>query len=195
MSEAGSDHLRATVVLLQKGNRFIFYQPGLGVISSGENLEGAYDRFVGARRAFFEDVDRAGLTLTTASPVPVPTGPPGLPARVSVTVELGLFLAKTSIIILLIAAIGAVVSSGVTRSVDRLASTVSQVAEPLKKISMFDIVIKAEDIARDVQGMPDDRKESLRQSIGVLSREFNPIGEAWRNPPLLPGVKTAPAVK
>jgi len=53
----------------------------------------------------------------------------------------------------------------------------------LKPLAMADIADKAADIARDISSLPPEKKELLRQSVGTVSRELSPVGDAWRNPP------------
>ena len=79
-----------------------------------------------------------------------------------------MFLAKTAIFILVLGAIGA---------------TMFATTSGGRPLSMADIADKAAEIARDVSGMPEDKKETLRRSVGVLSRELGPVIDAWRNPP------------
>ena len=179
-----TDRWPLNAVLLEKGGRFFVYDIGLGVIASDESVAGAYEKFANTRRGFIEEVERAGLTVARSS-TPAQSVLPA--TRQGIAAELGPFLVKTCMVVLLVVAIGAFGVSFavgvVTRSIGNLAATASQIAGPLKSISMSDIATKAEDIVRDVQAMPQERKESLRQSIGILSREAEPIVEAWRNPP------------
>jgi hypothetical protein len=92
-----------------------------------------------------------------------------------------MFVAKVAIVLLLVAGLGAAAAIGMKNAVGG------------GGVSMVDIANKAAEIVRDVQAMPPDRKESLRQSIGILSREAAPIVDAWRNPPPLPEPNVDPA--
>lgn len=160
----------STAVLLERGGRFFVYRTNLGIIGSDQTVEGAYRKFAAAKAALVEEAERAGLRV---SPVVAPTR---APARLgqsrdgqrSVLGELAVFFAKTVIFILVIGAVGA---------------TIAMMASGGKPLSAADIADKAAEVARDVSGMPPEKKESLRQSVGVLSRELGPVIDAWRNPP------------
>lgn len=246
MQEARLDHAAPTAVLLERDGRFFVYQPGLALVASGESVEAAYSKFFDARRSFFDEVKRAGLTTDPVSGQPPVVGAAQfLPGRGFVG-ELGLFLAKTSIVLLIVAGVGIAGVTAINRAVDRtvasiapeiartstgvremlpeitseIARTSSGARELLKDlqiavkevqaavkeaqasvkevqsmggISMVDVANKAAVIVQDVEAMPQERKESLRKSVGILSRELSPIIEAWRNPPPLPDPTTAPA--
>jgi hypothetical protein len=162
----------ATAVLLERGGSFFVYEPNLGIIASDETVEGAYRRFTGARLALAEEAERAGLTLSRSF---VPARLPARPARVvagghrGVVAELSLFVAKLGIFFLIVGGIGLGV-----------ATTVGSRGRPL---GMADVADKAAEIARDVSNLPAEKKELLRQSVGVVSRELGPVFDAWRNPP------------
>jgi hypothetical protein len=176
--ETETNRLPFTAILLERDGRFFLYEPGLGVISSAESVEGAYEKFADARRAYVAEVERAGLTAEK-------------PARRSSAVavgqsasrELTLFAGKVGIVLLVIAAIGTPVVVSLSRSIGQVAAAVSEIVAPLKSISLADVSRKAADIARDAQDLSADKKETLRQSVGVISREAAPIIDAWRNPP------------
>jgi hypothetical protein len=158
-------------VLLERGGSFFVYEPNLGIIASDGTVEGAYRRFAGAKIALVEDAERAGLALRRSA---VPARLPARPRRVAtgqrgVVAELSLFVAKIGILFLVVGAIGLAV-----------AKTAGSGGKPL---GMADIVDKAAEIARDVAGLPPEKKESLRQSVGAVSRELGPVFDAWRNPP------------
>jgi hypothetical protein len=179
MSERGNDQSH-TAVLLEKNGRFFFYQPDTGVISSDDSLEGAYAKFASARRKFLDDVEKSGLTLGVPSgAAPVPTGPS---AR-GTAAELKVFLAKTCIVLLVVAVVGGLAATLVARSVSGIAGAINQALAPLKSITLGDVAGKAADVAKDAQSLTKQQKESLRQSIATISRELAPIAEAWRNPP------------
>ncbi len=184
MLEARPDHSPSATVLVENSGQFFCYQPGLALIASDNSVEGAYHKFVGARRDFFEQIARSGLqagrlgsSVETAASMPQPAGR-------GIGADLGLFLAKTGIVLLVITGIGAATAAGVSRLLGGL--------PPVGSISMMDVANKAAMIVRDVQAMPQESKESLRQNVGILSRELAPIVEAWRAPPASEG-KTDPA--
>ena len=189
MSEMLRGNSPLTTVLIEKEGRFYFYQPALGVIASGESVEGAYEKFIGTRHKTLEDVERAGIGITWLSPPAQAAPPTRVAASPGVVRELGMFLAKAGLVLLLIGAMGTLGAIEAKRSVDRLVTTVaggaSGLAEQVKAlttISMVDVANKAAMIVQDVQSMPEERKESLRRSIGLLSHEAAPIVDAWRNP-------------
>jgi hypothetical protein len=172
MAEARQGSGEATAVLLERGGSFFVYEPNLGIIASDGTVEGAYRRFTGARLALAEEAERAGLTLRRSF---VPARLPLRPAQAvpgghrSVVAELSLFVAKLGIFLLIVGGIGLVV-----------AATVGSGGKPL---GMADVADKAAEIARDVSSLPPEKKELLRQSVGVVSRELGPVFDAWRNPP------------
>jgi hypothetical protein len=196
MSAPGSDQSAHSAVLLEKNGRYFFYQPHTGVISSDENIEKAYAKFASARRIFLEEVGQAGLTLG-AAPATQPAASPAGSTR-STAAELRLFLAKTCVVLLIIAIVGGVAGSLVAKSVSGLAAAIDHAIAPLKSITLADVAGKASDVAKDAQSLTKQQKESLRQSIGTISRELGPIADAWRNPPAGPSngnSETAPAQK
>jgi hypothetical protein len=69
------------------------------------------------------------------------------------------------------------------KSIDGVASGVSQALAPFSSIVLADVVRKADDVASDARSLTVEQKESLRRSIGILSRELQPLFEAWRDPP------------
>lgn len=182
MSAPTSNAAPATAVLVEKGGRFFIYEPTLGVIGTDDTVEKAYDNFRNARRAYLDNVAQAGLTF--ASPVAAPSGQAITPRRF--VGELGLFLAKTCIVFVLVGALVVIAADQAGRAVNRLASGVDQVIAPLKSVSLADVVGKAADIAKDAQGLPAEKKEALRRSIGTISLEVAPFFDAWRNPPQVP---------
>jgi hypothetical protein len=162
----------STAVLLERGGSFFVYDPSLGIIASDGTVEGAYRRFTNAKRASVDDAERAGLALrrsVVALPL-VPVRPRrDTPGRRSVVGELSLFVAKLCISFLIVGGIGVVVAMTAGRGG--------------KSLGMADIADKAGEIARDVSGLPPEKKELLRQSVGVVSRELGPVFDAWRGPP------------
>jgi hypothetical protein len=162
--------------------RFFFYQPELGVIASDETITRADEKFLNAKRTFLEDVDRAGLVSERpASAIPVSAPPPR-----SLRSELGLFLAKTCMVFLLLGVIVSLAASVVSHSVENVTSEISASLEKLSRLSLSDIAVKAADIARDAHNMPEERKLLLKDSVSALSREMGPIVDAWRNPQIPP---------
>jgi len=168
------DEASSTVVLLERDGRFFVYETNLGIIGADHTVEGAYRKFGAAKAALIEEAERAGLRigpLVTPAGAPTQIRPAGGGQR-SVLHELAMFLAKTAIFILLVGAIGATIAVAVGRA-----------TSGVKPIGMADIADKAAEVARDLSSLPPEKKNSLRQSIGVLSRELGPVIDAWRNPP------------
>lgn len=149
------------------------------------------------------------------------TGPPARPVRGaavsvvgrSVVGELTMFLVKTLMVLLILGGMGIgggifvaktvgprvlELATGLTTGfTTELKSGAAQVSKQISaatniQFSIADIAKKAEDVVRDVQALPPERKEALRESIGTLSRALEPIVDAWRNPPPMPDDKTAP---
>lgn len=193
------------VVLVEKDGRFVVYQPGLALVASGNSIEDAYGKFAEAKLTFFREIERAGIGMDTAAPRRQ-EGTARVVASRGVFAELGMFVAKTCIVMLLVAGICGVMAIAVKQSIGRLTASlpseigratggVSEFFKSLGSISMVDIANKAAVIAQDVQAMPEERKEALRQSVGILSRELAPIAEVWRNPPPPPVQRTTPELK
>jgi hypothetical protein len=166
-------------MLIEKNGRFFVYEPRLGVISSGESVERAYEKFVGARRDFLTEIARAGLTAgastSAASSAPVLVNRP-------MAGELRLFLVKTCIVLLIIAGVAYAAIIGINQAIAGVGVEIARLGG-VGKLSLADVVSKAEVMAIDARDLPADRKELLRQSVGDLSRELAPIIDAWRNPP------------
>jgi hypothetical protein len=181
MSQRTDDSGRS-VTLVEKNGRFFFFQPGVGVIASDESIENAYQKFLGARDAFWHEVEQAGLTVGSsqraaeAQPVLAATGR-------SVPAELGLFVAKLGIAVGLIGAVGGVV---VTRAAGGVVAAVDRIVGPMTSVSMADVSRKAADVVKDMRSLTDQERETLRQSVGTISREIAPMVDAWRNPPAKP---------
>ena len=184
MSQRTND-LEAEVVLIEKNGRFFVFQPDIGVIASDEKLEGAYGKFLEARRVFLSEVAHAGLTAGGRSPT---TGAArGTPEIVAVTspgdrgiaAELALFFVKLCIVVAIIGGIGGMAGS---RAASGIASALEQVKMP-KELSFEDVVRKVAYIAKDIQSLPKEEKETLVQSVGAISRDLDPVLDAWRNPP------------
>ena len=184
MSQHASDQ-KISVNLLESNGRIYFFQPDIGVIASGDNVENAYQKFLGARRAFWNELEGAGLTGgaatagVAASAVPREIKLPA-PGGRGVPAELGLFIVKSFIAL---AIIGSVAGFVVTHTVDRITMAVDQAAGSVKPISLADVTRKAADIVKDIKSLSPEDKEALRRNIGTISRELEPIVDAWRNPP------------
>lgn len=162
-------------VLLERDGRYYFFDPGFSVIASGSTVEQAYEKFAEVRTIHAGEIERAGLN---------PLGLAGrggeVAARPGFGRELALFAAKFCIALVIIGAIGLPVAAGIARGVS---AALSQVAASIQPISLADIAQKAADIARDAEELPPQKKEALRQSIGVIKRELGPVIDAWANPP------------
>ena len=172
-------------VVVERDGRFFAYEAGLTLIGSGSTFGAAYANFLTAKRSYYEELEKAGLEVVAIAPQPKRE----MAVR-GVLAELGLFLAKASIVLVLIAGLSGAAVASVLQLMGRLGpeivmatNVVSEALKPLANISMIDVANKMEVVVRDVQAMPEERKESLRRSIGILSREVAPIVEAWRNPP------------
>ena len=169
---------QSSAVLLESAGRFFFYQPETGIIASGENVDAAYANFSGARQQYYADMARAGLD------VPLP---PEVVARrrflASLGKEMGVILGRISIVVIVIATLGVAVAQGVRSGVDRLTDMIALEFDSAQPLSLRDVVKKAEDVARDTQDLTDKQRDTLRRSIGTISRELSPLIDAWRNPP------------
>jgi hypothetical protein len=180
VSEADVHHSLASTVLVERDGRFYFYQPGLGVIGSAESISVAYDKFLELRSSYLDEVRRAGLAALPAYSSQVQAS--AIVSRPNFLKELQLFAAKTAIVLVIVGLIGMFVGAIVSRALHDVTASVRRV-EP---ISMNDVADKAAAIVEDLKSMSQERRESLRQSIGVISRELTPFVEAWRNPPEAP---------
>jgi hypothetical protein len=180
MSERQLDRVQSATVMIEKAGRFFFYQPSLGVIASDAGIDSAYRRFLDARQHYLDEVTASGVAL--ASPIPEGGRSGNILARHDLTHELMLFLMKTGIVLLLVMVVVVVAATSVGGALARLGDRLTAIAEPLNSISIVDVADKAAVIVKDIQAMPPERKESLKRSIGIISRELDPIAEAWRNP-------------
>jgi len=183
MSQRTDDSGRS-VTLIENNGRFFFFEPDVGVIASDEKIEGAYQKFLGARQAFWREVELAGLPVDGSRRAShareiVLASPTGR----SMASELGLFIAKFGIAIVLIGTIGGV---AVTRAVNSVAAAIEHATSPIKSVSMADVTLKASDIVKDLRSLTEQEREALRQNIGAISRELGPMIDAWRNPPAKP---------
>lgn len=173
MPEIRPDQLPASTVLLAKGGRFFVYEPGIGVIASGNSVEGAYEKFSNVRHEHLAEVERAGLTAVR---------PIAKPFRPSVGRELAVFLAKVCIVLLVLAAIAIPCVLTLARALEQTVAGISSGLASTGSISLKDVVQKAADIAKDARDLPPEKKEALRRSIEAISREVEPFVDAWRNP-------------
>jgi hypothetical protein len=175
--EAGVNEAPSTAVIVERDGSFFVYQPDLGIVASDGTLEGAYRRFVDTRQTLLAEAARAGLVVRDAVELnksrPArqrsvqPAFSPSVVGQRSFGSELALFVAKMCVFFVVI---GAIVGS-VALSLD------------IKPLAFADISDKAADIARDVSSLSPEKKEQLRRSVGIISRELGPVGDAWRAPP------------
>src|SRR3954469_177814 len=148
MSQPTNDQSEADVVLIEKNGRFFFFQPDIGVIASDEKVEGAYGRFLAARRTFLSEVAHAGLTTRGGGMVAAASGagrgivPVAAPGDRGIAAELALFVVKLAILLPVIGGIGAVLGA---RAASSIASALEQV-KVAKQLSFEDVVRKAADI-------------------------------------------------
>lgn len=189
MSQRSSDQSEPAVNLLERNGRFFFYQPDIGVIASDDGIDRAYEKFLSARRAFWSELDAAGLRTAdrgTAGGGPTSTSARNgvsVPMSRGLTTELGMFVAKLLIAIALFGGIGGMVAM---RAAEGVGGAIDRAIAPSKSISLADVSRKAADIVKDMRSLTREEKESLRQSVAAISRELEPIVDAWRNPPPKP---------
>lgn len=174
MSEIRPNELPAPTILVAKSGKFFVYETGLGIIASGESVEGAYERFGIMRQQYFEDVVNAGLTAHA---------PLSKDSQHGIGRELSIFFLKLCILIMVLAAIITPLVVSVSQAVEQTVAAVSSSLSSTGSLSLKDVAQKAADIAKDAQDLPPEKKEILKQSLGVISRELQPLVDAWRNPP------------
>lgn len=172
---------QSSAVLLENAGRYFFYQPEIGIIASDDTVEAAYATFTAARQKYYAEMAEAGLDVPVRPEVVAQRRIFGSLGR-----ELGLFFARIAVVIIVVATLGFGVALGVRSGVDRLTDMIAFQIDTQKPISMKDVVKKAEDVARDMRDLTDKQKETLRQSVGTISRELAPAFDAWRNPPSVP---------
>lgn len=177
MTEILADEMPFTAVLIQKDGKFFCYQPGLGLVVADVTAAGAYEKFSETRRNCLQEAERAGLL--TSPPVDfLQSSSRRLRAsRGGWARELGLFLAKACIVLLIV---GAISVAGIVEARHLISKLGPELARDLKKASLVDAISKA---AQHAQEMPKARKEQLQRSIAILSRESEPLMKAWSNPP------------
>jgi hypothetical protein len=177
VSETRPENPPVKAILLLKDGKYFVYEPGIGVIASDENVEVAYARFNDARHEYVTQAEQAGLASGVSS------GATSFTLQQSVWRELSLFVAKVCIVLAIVSIVTLPAIIMLGRSIDQAATNVAGALSGGGNLSLADVVRKAEDIARDARNLPEDRKVSLRQSIGAISREVAPFVDAWRNPP------------
>ncbi len=170
--------------MLEKDGRYFFYQPACGLIASGDSVASAHQKFEEARRLFLENVQRAGLAISPAHDMKHALGFAG---QRGVAAEIGLFAAKCGLVLVLLAGIGTVAVSAIESSLAGVTQGVSRVFASLGSVTLADVVAKSDDIVRDLNTLPESRKEDLRRNVGEISRQLTPIVDAWRNPPTSAG--------
>ena len=180
MSQRTIERSKASVTLLENNGRIFFFQPDIGVIASDESLEKAYAKFIGARQAYWSEVDGSGLRIGGGSIVPAQEITVSTTGARSAWVELGLFVAKFCIVLVVIAGVGGVL---VTRVAGSIGAAIDNAVGPSKSISLADVVRKSSDVVKDLQSLTGEEKEALRRNVAAISRELAPIVDAWRNPP------------
>lgn len=175
----------APAMLIEKAGSFYFYEPGLGLIASGDTIESAYRKFTGARAELVQQAERAEIDLRVSGVQPTYIGavkPSDRAERIavgrSVPLELAIFLAKTCIVLIVIGALGAF---GAIKAGEAIGKAVAGLG-PAAPLSLADVAHKAADIARDARNLSAEDKELLRQSVGNISRELDGVFEAWKNP-------------
>ncbi|WP_395624343.1 hypothetical protein [Sphingomonas daechungensis] len=147
--------------MIEKDGRFFLFEPGLALIGSGANIDEAYAQYVDLRRRYVSDIEMSGLA-------PVVFARPSKGLLKGVLVELSTFLAKTILVVLVLA--GLLVAAVI----------------PVTTLSIADVADKAFDVAVDMQGMKEDQRRKLSQSIGEISRQLRSFAESWQNPPREP---------
>jgi hypothetical protein len=171
----GKHERPASTILVERNGKFFFYEPDHGVIASGSTVDSAFDQFTRTWNARFEQAEQAGIPIEVGR---ARTLGDKVAVRSDIVGELKIFLAKIAIVLVILAVVGLLAVKAVGGVAEKLASALA----PLGSISMVDIANKAEIIVKDVQAMPPERKDALRRSLAILSREVEPLAEAWRNP-------------
>jgi hypothetical protein len=163
-----------SAVLLERNGRYYFFDSLSSVIASGDTVAQAYEKFTAVQVDQFGEFERAGL------------GQPGVAGRAGDAAtrpgfgrELGLFIAKFCLALLIIAAFGLPVVAGIARGIE---AAVSAATASIHPISLADIADKAADVAGDAQRLTPEKKESLRRSIGIIKRELGPVVDALSEP-------------
>lgn len=172
-----------TALLQERNGKFFIYQPEFGIIAVGESITAAHEKYLSLKRDFLTEIEHAGLQDLLPSPVTLTGGhSPAGSRRGTLSAELRLFIAKTSIVLAIMGLIGVTLVISTKRPIDRLiasATDIVRTAHSLEHISAIDIVNK---IAQHAQAVPPARKEKLRQDIETLSREAAPLISSWQKP-------------
>lgn len=184
--QSGATGLSSQVVLLEREGRFFVYQPAFGLIASGDSVATAYQKFADAQRLFLDDVRRAGLTVATAVQAPVEAS---VAVHRGFLAELGLFVAKFVLVLLVLAGAGGMAVGALENAVSGIGQAITRVVNSAGSLTLNDAVTKSEDIVRDFNNLPANRKEELRRNVGEISRQLTPIIDAWRNPPTSPDAR------
>jgi hypothetical protein len=171
MLEESHGQLPPRALLLEKEGRFYFFDSGLDTIASGDTLAQAYEKFTKDASSRASDIEQAGISRSTR--------PPSGVGR-----ELGLFALKFCVALAILAGI---VGSLIATVAHGIEAAISQATTSVRPISLVDVVSKAEDIARDAEALPPEKKEALRRSIATIKRE---LGRAFDSDPSEP--PTAP---
>jgi hypothetical protein len=182
--QTSASDLSSQIVLLERDGRYFFYQPAVGLIASGDDVASAYQKFGHAQRLYLEDVQRAGLAIPTAHDVRQATG---VAVHRSVASEIGLFAAKCGLVLVLVGGAGAFAVSAVQSSLAGVAQGMSRGIAAIGSFTLSDVITKSDDIVRDINTLPENRKEDLRRNVGEISRQLTPFVETWRNPPASAG--------
>lgn len=173
-----------SAVLIEREGRFFFYQPGLGVVASGDTIADAHRKFADARDALLEEARSAQLEIGQPSELMAPSRAREAVAIVpssSIARELIVFLAKLSMVLGLIGAIGGIAGSAIEKQIGQLSANMAA-----NQLSLRTIVQKSNEIVRDLRDTPDESKEALRRNLAVIARSLAPFSDAWRNPESVP---------
>jgi hypothetical protein len=166
MLEESRDQLPPRALLLEKDGRFYFFDSGLDTIASGDTLEQAYEKFTKQASIRASDIAQAGVSRSTR-----PSSGVGR--------ELGLFALKFGLALAILAAIVVPLMVTVAHGIE---GAISHAVASVRPISLADIASKAEDIARDAEALPPQKKEALRQSIATIKRELGRAFDSAADP-------------
>lgn len=164
MLEESRGPLAPRALLLEKEGRFYFFDSSLDTIASGDTLEQAYEKFTRQASSRASDIAQAGVSRSAHRPSGVGR-------------ELGVFALKFCLALAILAAIVVPLMVTVAHGIE---GAISQAAGSMRPISLADIASKAEDIARDAQALPTEKKEALRRSIATIKTE---LGRAFDSDP------------
>ncbi len=163
-------------ILSEKNGQFYIYQPELNIIATGETLASAYDKFCSIRLDFLHEIERAGLEDELPQVRPVRGARTSMRGTgggaVAAAGNLSMFIVKLAIVVGLFAFVGVVGLFALERVVT---NGVARINNGTAHASLVDLTNNA---ARHAQAMPADRKDQLRDSVGILAREAKPILDA-----------------